>query len=176
MNNHSVSPNIIFCHYLQQLKIMVEKINRHTGGDNTLLQQSLAPGMLPLLAQLRTTANFALRCCCPLSARPRVSFDNSDESYAGVQQQLTNTIDYLQAIPATDFIHATTMISDQAGFNTLHLPALEYAQLYSLPNFFFHLSMAYAIARSVGVPLGKGDFDGYHQYPEGFSFLTNPAQ
>ena len=117
-----------------------------------------------------------LRCCCPLSARPRITFDNSDDTYAGVQLQLTQTIDYLQAIPATDFIHATTLISDQAGFTTLHLPASEYAQLYALPNFFFHLSMAYAIARAAGVPLSKGDFDGYHQYPDGFSFVPETTR
>jgi hypothetical protein len=29
-----------------------------------------------------------------------------------------------------------------------------------LPNFFFHLTTAYAILRSKGVPLGKGDFLG----------------
>lgn len=173
MNNHSINPAIIFCRYLQQLKTMLAKMDSHTGGDNSLLQQSLYPGMLPLLAQVRTAANFSLRCCCPLSSRPRISFDNSDETYAGVQLQISQTIEYLQAIPASDFIHATTIISDKAGFTQLHLPALEYAQLYSLPNFFFHLSMAYAIARNAGVPLSKGDFDGYHHYPEGFSFVEN---
>ena len=176
MNNHSINPGAIFCHYLQQLKVIVEKIDRHSGGDNALLQHSLHPGMLPLLAQLRTAANFSLRCCCPLSARPRITFDNGDDTYAGVQLQLTQTIDYLQAIPATDFIHATTIISDQAGFTKLHLPASEYAQLYALPNFFFHLSMAYAIARAAGVPLSKGDFDGYHQYPDGFSFVPETTR
>ncbi|WP_232461250.1 DUF1993 family protein [Cellvibrio sp. PSBB006] len=37
--------------------------------------------------------------------------------------------------------------------------------------FFFHLSMSYAIARQAGIPLSKADFDGYHSYPVGFSFV-----
>ncbi|MGV7210836.1 DUF1993 family protein [Oxalobacteraceae bacterium A2-2] len=45
--------------------------------------------------------------------------------------------------------------------------------LYILPNFHFHLSMAYAIARQQGVALGKPDYDGYHAYPPGFSFVSN---
>lgn len=173
MHTQHISPSLIFCRYLQQLQQMVEKMAVHDASDNALLQQQLHPDMLPLLAQLRTTANFSLRCCCPLSGRPYVSFDNDNNTFAGVQLQLAQTIEYLQAIPAADFIHATTLISDKAGFTSLNLPAIEYAQLYALPNFFFHLSMAYAIARSAGVPLSKGDFDGYHQYPDGFSFVEN---
>ncbi len=29
---------------------------------------------------------------------------------------------------------------------------------YAVPNFFFHVNMAYAILRSKGVPLGKNDY------------------
>ena len=31
---------------------------------------------------------------------------------------------------------------------------------FALPNFFFHLTLAYAILRKEGVPLEKGDFMG----------------
>jgi len=33
-------------------------------------------------------------------------------------------------------------------------------QDFALPNFFFHVSMAYAILRKQGVPVGKFDFLG----------------
>ena len=59
---------------------------------------------------------------------------------------------------------------DRAGFADIVLPADEYLNLYILPNFYFHFGMAYAIARSQGAPLGKGDFDGSHSYAPGFSF------
>ena len=52
----------------------------------------------------------------------------------------------------------------------LDLPAAEYFHMYAVPNFFFHYSMVYAIARQGGVPVGKSDFDGYHRYPSGFTF------
>ena len=44
--------------------------------------------------------------------------------------------------------------------------------MYALPNFFFHYSMVYAIARQAGVEIGKSDFDGYHDYPVGFTFMS----
>lgn len=173
MNRHTTDPRAIFIHYLQQLKVIVEKINQHVSGDSSILQSSLHEDMLPLLAQLRTAANFSLRCCCPLSGRERIIFDNDDETFIGVRLQLEQTIHYLQAIPASDFIQTPEFIRDQAGFTQLTLPATEYLYHYALPNFFFHINMAYAIARAAGVPLSKGDYDGYHNYPAGFSFVSN---
>jgi hypothetical protein len=173
MNIYTPDPKAIFSHYLQQLKVIVDKIDQHTQGDNSVLQHSLHEGMLPLLAQLRTAANFSLRACCPLNGRERISFDNSDETFAGVQLQLDQTIHYLQTIPASDFIRIPECINDQAGFTQLTLPTAEYLYHYALPNFFFHINMAYAIARAAGVPLSKGDYDGYHSYPAGFSFVPN---
>lgn len=176
MNNNHNNPSAIFRHYLQQLKTIVHKIDAHQQGNPQILKHSLHPDMLPLLAQLRTAANFSLRCCCPLSGRERITFDNKDETFAGIQLQLDQTIQYLQSLPLNDAASTASLIEDQAGFIPLQLPAEEYVYHYALPNFFFHLNTAYAIARAAGVPLGKGDFDGYHQYPDGFSFVSQENQ
>jgi hypothetical protein len=164
------NPTGIFIHYLHQLKVVVEKIAVHQQQNPALLYTSLHSDMLPLLAQIRTAANFSLRTCCPLAKRERIYFDNANETYAGLQQQLDETIAYLQAIPVAEFNQPPEKIQDKAGFNQIDLAAHEYLDFYALPNFFFHLSMAYSIARMAGVPLSKGDFDGYHHYPAGFSF------
>ena len=37
---------------------------------------------------------------------------------------------------------------------------IDYLLQYSLPNFYFHLTLAYAILRHNGLPLGKRDFMG----------------
>lgn len=165
------NPTRIFIHYLHQLNVIVEKIAVHQQHNPALLYASLYSDMLPLIAQIRTAANFALRTCCPLAKRARVHFDNSLETYMGLQQQLDETIAYLQAIPAAEFDQPPEKIQDKAGLHELDLTADEYLNCYALPNFFFHLSMAYSIARHAGIPLSKGDFDGYHKYPDGFSFV-----
>ena len=41
-----------------------------------------------------------------------------------------------------------------------------FLQQYALPNFFFHVTTAYAILRHLGVELGKADYDGFHVYAE----------
>ena len=40
------------------------------------------------------------------------------------------------------------------------LPAETYSAHMIMPDFYFHLTIAYAILRHNGVPLGKGDFIG----------------
>ncbi|NID04504.1 DUF1993 domain-containing protein [Luteibacter jiangsuensis] len=38
------------------------------------------------------------------------------------------------------------------------LPARQYVSDFLLPNFYFHISIAYAILRKIGVPIGKTDY------------------
>lgn len=44
---------------------------------------------------------------------------------------------------------------------TYKTEASAYVTRYAMPNFFFHVSMTYAILRSCGVPLGKSDYVGF---------------
>jgi uncharacterized protein len=77
----------------------------------------------------------------------------------------------LGAMTPAEFEGAETrIIRHHAGFAVLEQTGTEFLHLYGLPNFFFHLTMGYAALRSAGVPLGKADFDGFHSYPDGFSF------
>jgi hypothetical protein len=41
-----------------------------------------------------------------------------------------------------------------------HLTGYEYATMYAMPNFYFHVTNAYAILRKNGVPIGKSDYLG----------------
>lgn len=64
----------------------------------------------------------------------------------------------------------TRRIRHRAGFAQLDQPGAEYLQLFALPNFFFHLSMGFAVLRQGGIEIGKSDYDGLHDYPQGFRF------
>ena len=58
----------------------------------------------------------------------------------------------------------------QAGFADLELPGLAFLHEFGLPNLYFHQAMLHVALKHAGVSLGKADFDGIHEYPEGFSF------
>ena len=159
----SISAVTIFCRSLRQLSAMLDKL----ASWPQILTARLHPDMLPFAQQVNAAISFSLRGCCPLAGREVVSFNHG----ASLQEQIAHTIAYLEAIPEQAFEGAAERLChDRAGFADIALPADEFLHLYSLPNFYFHFSMAYAIARSCGAELGKGDFDGYHLYAPGFSF------
>lgn len=158
----------MFDHSLTCLSRLVKKLE-DVDPQGELLEARLAPDMLPLVNQIKTAANFPLRACCPLVGRERVSFESTGNDYTSLLRNIERTMEYMQSLPALELDTPYT-VSDTAGFRQLSLPPQEYLYQYALPNFYFHLAMVYAIARAQGVALSKGDFDGYHQYPPGFSF------
>ncbi|GGY61617.1 hypothetical protein GCM10011613_01290 [Cellvibrio zantedeschiae] len=169
--NNNPSENFIY--YLERLLNLVDKISRFSNHNPDILNACLIADMLPLNSQIATSTNFALRACCPLAGRAVVSFMQNTSSFEGLTQGIRDTIDYLKTISAEEFNRPNDeVLRERAGFTEVALPREKFLHAYALPNFYFHLSMVYAIARSHGVPLSKGDFDGYHIYPEGFSFVT----
>ncbi|WP_164557751.1 DUF1993 domain-containing protein [Massilia atriviolacea] len=163
-----LTPTKIFLHYLGKLHTLLKQVEQFEGD---ILQNRLHPEMFPLLQQAKTAIGFTLRTTCPLAGREIVSFSDDDYTLESVFAELASTIDYLSAIPDGDFRHIDELkIQTAAGFADLNLSGWDYYLMYSMPNFFFHYCMVYAIARQAGVPIGKADFDGFHKYPLGFFF------
>ena len=159
-------PRVLFVRYLERLQHLV-KVSEIAGLE--LLSARLAPDMLPFANQVSAAAGFALRACCPLAGKEVVRFSRPEPGFAVLLEELKDTRAYLEELPALN-LEMAGLLEDKAGFETVSLPAGEFLYCYALPNFFFHFSMAYAIARQQGVVLSKADFDGYHTYPVGFSF------
>ena len=165
----TVTPTRLFLHYLGRLDALLKQVEAF---DGTVADRRLHPDMFPLLLQARVAIGFTLRATCPLAGREIVSFgDDGKVTFPSLHAELERTMAYLAAIPDAAFDGMDGLTVDTtAGFAELSLPATEYYQMYAVPNFFFHYSMVYAIARQAGVPIGKSEFDGYHRYPAAFTF------
>lgn len=159
----------VFTKYVENLLGLLEKIEAHEKNDPSILRKRLIGDMLPLFSQVEIAASFALRACCPIVGEEVVSFASEEKSFSGLKNQLNQTIDYLQKLDKTK-IDSEVTVSDMAGPVPVSLPASEFVLKFALPNFFFHISMVYAIARIAGLPVTKGDYDGIHQYALGFSY------
>lgn len=160
----------IFVNHLQLLSQFLDKIERYGNANTSILTARLAENMLPFYTQVEIAASFSLRTSCPIAGVDVVSFAQEEKSFKGLQTQLHKTMDYLVELEGVPSDLSNCMISDMAGPVAVKLPASEFIHRFAMPNFYFHLSMVYAIARANGVPATKGDFDGIHQYPDGFSF------
>ncbi|NEX47092.1 DUF1993 family protein [Pseudotabrizicola algicola] len=148
----------VFRHYLGQMAAIVEKAGRAAMtaqiGDSFSASQHFA-----------TAAGFTLRIACPLAGRPVPDLPTALAPRMAVARAT------LGAMKPAEFDGAESRtISHRAGFTDLEQSAPDFLFLYGLPNFFFHVTMGYASLRAAGLPLGKGDFDGFHSYPADFRF------
>lgn len=130
----------------------------------------LAPDMLPFSRQVETAAFFALRTAYPLAGRPVPAFEGVTSTLSDLRSRVASTLVQLQALSPAEFSGAEDRtLVEQAGSARVELPAEQFLVAYALPNFLFHLGMAYAIARQHGAALGKADYDGFHVYERGDS-------
>lgn len=162
----------VFLRYLDRLDHQLGVAEAHViaagKAPEAVLQARLAPDMLPLAAQVRTAAHFSLRTAWPMSGRAVPQAFVSPESFVGLREAVRDAMARLRALPVQDFADPVArhgVLESQAGSAWVRLPAPAFLHEYALPNFFFHLGMAYALMRHQGVPLGKADFDGWHSYP-----------
>ena len=148
----------VFRHYLARISGMAER-----AGPEAL--DARIADTFPAGQQFATAAGFTLRIACPLAGREVPDLPDA----LGPRLAVARAI--LGAMKPADFDGAEArIIRHRAGFADLEQTGADFLHLYGLPNFFFHLTMGYAALRAAGVPLGKADFDGFHGYPEGFSF------
>ena len=141
------------------------------GGAEALLSARLAPDMFPLSTQVRFACvqahegMFRLRGqAFPATVETLLEEGrNADErpgSIAGAQARITETIavveevasDAIDVDPASPIAHSLPM-----GM-VFDLTAEQYARDWALPQFYFHVVIAYAILRAEGVNLGKADY------------------
>ncbi|HEY9102439.1 DUF1993 domain-containing protein [Chitinimonas sp.] len=158
-----------FQRYLGQLAGLLDRAEAHcqTTGRNVaeLLQCRLAPDMAPFSKQVEIAANFSFRVCYPLAGRAIPPYGEVPADLASLRAHIARSQDLLATLPPADFeLAGERLIEAEAGEARFTIAAGDYLLQYGLPNHLFHLSMAYAILRQQGVPVGKADFDGWHRY------------
>jgi hypothetical protein len=165
-------------HYLRQLGATLERAEGHARDSGLpLLTSTLAPGMFGYAQQVTIACGFAVRALCPLLGMAQPELAGGAQSWAALRERLAATLAFLAQVPRSTVDAAGALrISTVAGHAAREWSGRDFALQYALPNFFFHASMAHAILRNQGVAVGKGDFDGFHSYPAGFSFPDAPTE
>lgn len=156
----------VFVHYLDRIEALGAKAE-----EKGLLEHRLAQDMFTLGQQLATAMQLTLRVSCPLAGEPVPRDPALGTDAAGLAERLAGTRAALGALQPAAFAGAETrLIRHRAGFAALEQDGATFLHLFGMPNFLFHLSMAFAVLRANGVAVGKADFDAQHDYPPGFQF------
>ncbi len=149
---------------LTNLDAILSKAEEYAATKNfpveNFMSARLAPDMLPFWRQVTIACDVAKSAAAAFtdSAAPR--FEDNETNFAQLHDRISRTIAFLDTLPASAYTASESSVVKVPFPPGKALKAPEYALCRSLPNFFFHVSMAYALLRAGGVPVGKGDFLG----------------
>lgn len=114
--------------------------------------------MKPFPDQIRMAAFSARSCVARLTGQDWPRTADSEATLAELKATLALSIAFIEATDAAAFGGGETRrIELRFPGVELNFEGAGYLTSYALPNFHFHVSMAYAILRNAGVELGKRD-------------------
>jgi uncharacterized protein len=131
--------------------------------DPTVLAGTrLAPDMLPLSRQVQIASDQAKNGASRLAGVEAPRFEDNETTLDQLKARIAKTLTYVKTLDAKAIDEsADREITFPLGPNNKgHMRGNDYLNHFMLPNFYFHLTAAYAILRHCGVDIGKQDFLG----------------
>jgi hypothetical protein len=110
---------------------------------------------------VQLTCDFAKNSTARLAAIEAPKFADEEKTLAELQERIAKTLAWLNTVTAAQLEGAETRhIVVPLRTRTLEMDGLPFLQKWALPNFYFHVTAAYALLRGAGVEVGKQDFLG----------------
>ncbi|HEX4050163.1 MAG TPA: DUF1993 domain-containing protein [Steroidobacteraceae bacterium] len=155
----------IFTLGLSNLLVILDKAQDHAEtkkiDPKVIPQARLIADMLPLSAQVQFACDAAKGAAARLAGVAVPKHEDTETTLAELATRVAKTLDFIKSIKPEQLQGAETReIAVQVPQTTLKFTGINYLTNFALPNFFFHVTMAYALLRKNGVDLGKRDFLG----------------
>lgn len=127
----------------------------------TLTGAQLIADMKPLTAQVQFACDTAKGAVTRLGDLEPVAMADTEQSFADLQDRIARTIALLEAVPREkiDGREDAAVVLKVPGAE-IPFTGRSHVLTFSLPNFYFHITTAYALLRQAGVPVGKMDYLG----------------
>jgi hypothetical protein len=128
---------------------------------SVLLSWRLAPDMLNLTRQVQIASDHAKRAPARLAGVEPPAYEDHEASFAELKGRIDKTLAFINTLkPGQIDGSEAREITLKIGGGSQILSGQAYLLHNALPNFFFHVTTAYAILRHCGVDIGKKDFIG----------------
>jgi uncharacterized protein len=129
--------------------------------DATLLNARLFPDMLPMWRQVTIACDFAKGACARLAGVDVPKHADEEKTIADLRARIAWTQDFLKTLKPEQFAGSDVRdITMPIGGKPMTFKGGEFLTDVSMPNFYFHITTAYALLRHNGLSIGKNDFLG----------------
>lgn len=155
----------VFAQGLRALSAILTKAQAHsearTIDPNAFLQARLYPDMLPFNRQIHLCTDFAKGAVARLAGEEPTSFADVETSFAELIERVEKTLAIVEGFTAAqiDGSEDRDITLIRRGVASV-VKGQPYLLEQAMPNFYFHLTTAFAILRHNGVEIGKKDFLG----------------
>ena len=151
---------------LNALSAVLDKAAAHVAAKkidpSVLIGWRLAPDMFPLGRQVQAVCDQAKNGSARLAGVEPPKFEDTETTLDQFKQRIAKTVAFLKTLDtkAIDASSDREITFPLGGTNKGQMKGADYLNHFVLPNFYFHLTAAYAVTRSFGVEVGKRDFLG----------------
>jgi hypothetical protein len=162
-----VTPNDairLFTKTLDNLEKWMDKAEEHAKARSfdvdVLAKARLAPDQFDFVRQVQSACDQAKYAAAYLGGKSAPSHPDTEQSFAELRERIRKCTGFLATVQEKDFVGAEERKVAPPWLGGRWLRGGDYLMHVAVPNFFFHMTMAYAILRHNGVELGKMDYIG----------------
>jgi hypothetical protein len=156
----------VFVRMLGNLQACLEKAAAHAEArkfdPTNYVGLRLAPDMLPFSRQIQIASDTAKGCMARLAGVEVPKWEDNEATLTELRARLHRTSDYVKSFsaPQIDGSEGREIVIPMRTGDPLVFNGESYLKQFAQPNFYFHITIAYALLRHAGVEIGKGDYLG----------------
>jgi hypothetical protein len=150
---------------LTNLSSLLDKAAAHAEAKKidpkVLADTRLIADMFPLARQVQVACDTAKGAAARLAGVEVPKHEDSEKTLTELKARIGKTLDFIAGIKPAQLAGAESReVVLKFPNSTLTFTGLDYLRKFVLPNFYFHLTVAYALLRANGVDVGKMDYLG----------------
>lgn len=153
---------------LTALKGILAKAKDHTDAkklswmdfEHALLSDKLVFNQFDFTKQVQIACDNVKGGAARLAEVDIPKYEDTEKTFAELVARIDKTLDFVKTIKPEQIIGKEGIRVTLPYWPGKYMTGFEYATEYLVPNFYFHLTTAYAILRKNGVDIGKEDYMG----------------
>lgn len=154
----------LFAKMLANLEQWMEKAGTYAKERSfevdVLAAARLAPDQFTFAQQVQSACDQAKYAAAYLGGKPAPSHPDTEQTFAELRERIAKCTGFVATVTEADLAGAGERKVAPPWLGGRWLRGSDYLVHVAVPNFFFHVTTAYALLRHNGVPLGKMDYVG----------------
>lgn len=148
-------------HMLKNLSSILDKAEAHAAAKGidpaTMIEARLAPDMFNFARQVQSATDAAKACAARLSGEAPPSHPDTETTFDELKARIAKVVAYMEGFTQEQIntSEGRSITIPTRGEPYVFKNGGDYLTQFAIPNFFFHVTIAYGLLRQQGVEIGK---------------------